>query len=87
MARAQWVSLERLNALPDAELRELIAEAYQLVFERLPKKRQQELQGGTKPAAQKEGPISTIRKDSPIGKTKQANLTGKSRAKKAGQRG
>jgi predicted DNA-binding protein (MmcQ/YjbR family) len=25
MARAQWVSLERLNALPDAELREMIS--------------------------------------------------------------
>ena len=24
MARAQWVSLERLNALPDSELREMI---------------------------------------------------------------
>ena len=39
MARAQWVCLERLNALPDSELRELLAESYRLVFERLPKKR------------------------------------------------
>jgi predicted DNA-binding protein (MmcQ/YjbR family) len=43
MARAQWVSLERLDALPDDELRDMIAESYRLVFERLPKKRQAEL--------------------------------------------
>ena len=63
MARAQWVALERLNTLPDAELRELIAASYQLVWERLPKKPQQELQSGNtvkaiapktrKPAARK----------------------------------
>jgi len=44
MARAQWVSLEQLNTLPDSELRDLIAEAYRLVWERLPKRRQAELQ-------------------------------------------
>ena len=44
MARAQWVALQQLNALPDSELRELLAESYRLVFERLPKKRQAELQ-------------------------------------------
>ncbi len=37
MARAQWVSLEQLNTLPDSELRELIEEAYRLVWQRLPK--------------------------------------------------
>jgi predicted DNA-binding protein (MmcQ/YjbR family) len=44
MARAHWVSLVGLNVLPDAQLRELIAEAYRLVWERLPKKRRAELQ-------------------------------------------
>ena len=44
MARAQWVALQQLNALPDSELGELLAESYRLVFERLPKKRQLELQ-------------------------------------------
>lgn len=46
MARAQWVALEQLNTLPDSELRGLIAESYRLVWERLPKKRQQELSAG-----------------------------------------
>jgi predicted DNA-binding protein (MmcQ/YjbR family) len=44
MARAQWVALEQLNTLPDSELRELLAESYRLVWERLPKKRREELQ-------------------------------------------
>ena len=52
MARAQWVALERLSTLPDSELRELIAESYRLVWERLPKKRQQELNAG-KPEAKR----------------------------------
>ncbi|MGA2904425.1 MAG: MmcQ/YjbR family DNA-binding protein [Candidatus Korobacteraceae bacterium] len=86
LARAQWVSLEQLNTLLDAELRELIAEAYQLVWERLPKKRQQELKGGGKPAAQEENLTSKIRKNNPTSKTKKANLIGKTR-KKAGRRG
>jgi predicted DNA-binding protein (MmcQ/YjbR family) len=45
MARAQWIALEQLNTLPDSELRELIAESYRLVWERLPKRRREELQG------------------------------------------
>src|SRR5271157_2262710 len=53
MARAQWVSLLGLNAVPDDELRELIAESYRLVWERLPKKRRAELEGS---AAQKTQP-------------------------------
>ncbi|MFZ0705973.1 MAG: MmcQ/YjbR family DNA-binding protein [Candidatus Korobacteraceae bacterium] len=44
MARAQWVALEQLNTLPDSELRELLAESYRLVWERLPKKRRAELE-------------------------------------------
>ena len=48
MARAQWVALEQLNTIPDTELRDLLAEAYQLVWERLPVKRRAELEkGGT----------------------------------------
>jgi predicted DNA-binding protein (MmcQ/YjbR family) len=46
MARAQWVALEQLNTLPDTELRDLLAESYRLVWERLPKKRRAELEKG-----------------------------------------
>lgn len=49
MARAQWVALEQLNTLPDWELRELLAESYRLVWERITKKRRTELeQSGAK---------------------------------------
>jgi len=49
MARAQWVSLLELNAVPDEELRDLIAESYRLVWERLPKKRRAELESSASP--------------------------------------
>jgi predicted DNA-binding protein (MmcQ/YjbR family) len=45
MARAQWVALQALSAIPDDELRRLLAESYRLVWERLPKRRRTELAG------------------------------------------
>lgn len=45
MARAQWVALERYDVLRDQELRELLAEAYQLIYEKLPKKVRAEFEG------------------------------------------
>lgn len=54
MARAQWIALEQFNTLPDSELRELISDSYRLVFARLTKKRQQQLdsaQPAAKPVA------------------------------------
>ena len=57
MARAQWVGVQQLNTLPDSELRELLAESYRLVFERLPRKRQAELQvAAVNPPAKKKAP-------------------------------
>jgi predicted DNA-binding protein (MmcQ/YjbR family) len=57
MARAQWVSLERLDALPDVELREVLTESYRLVWEHISKKRRAELQSmksaAAKPARKK----------------------------------
>jgi predicted DNA-binding protein (MmcQ/YjbR family) len=51
MARAQWVALQSPDAIPDDELRSLLAESYQLVWERLPKKRRETLSGeSAKPA-------------------------------------
>lgn len=79
LARAQWVALEQLNTLPDSELRELLAESYRMVFERLPKRRQQELQSGVKAA-----PTS---KKKAAGKKAAKKLTGKRKSAKAGKRG
>lgn len=45
MARNRWVSLTRLDALPPAELRRRIANSYQLVKWKLPKKTLRELDG------------------------------------------
>jgi predicted DNA-binding protein (MmcQ/YjbR family) len=47
MARAQWVATEQLNTLPDTELREMLAESYRLVWERLTKRRRAELEVGS----------------------------------------
>jgi len=47
MARAQWVALETLNAVSESELCDLLMQSYQLVWERLPKKRREALSGTT----------------------------------------
>lgn len=38
VARYHWVAVERPDAIDTAELKELIANSYQLVFDKLPKK-------------------------------------------------
>ena len=38
VARYHWVALERFDALPESELKQLLKNAYQLIFEKLPKK-------------------------------------------------
>ncbi len=47
MARHHWVGLERFDALPDRELKPLLTNAYQLVLEKLPKKRRTALAAAT----------------------------------------
>ena len=79
MARAQWVAIEQLNTIPDAELRELLAESYRLVWERLPKKRRAELETGvtgTRKGAGKTGRTGGTR-----------SKTGKPKKKPAAKRG
>jgi hypothetical protein len=79
MARAQWVSLERLNALPDSELREMISESYRLVWERLPIKRRAELEGRVAAGAKR----PAVRKP----KTASRKSSVKTKSAKAGRRG
>jgi predicted DNA-binding protein (MmcQ/YjbR family) len=43
MARNYWIALERWDALRKKEIEELVRESYQLVFAKLPKKKQAEL--------------------------------------------
>ena len=47
MARNQWLALQRFDALRDDELRELLATSYRLVYEKLPKRVKEELNGKT----------------------------------------
>jgi len=48
LARAKWVALESREAIPAAELRELLREAYDLVVAKLPKKTQANLSAPAK---------------------------------------
>ena len=45
-ARYHWVALEDEDALPAAEIKRLLKRSYELVFEKLPKKKQAALRGG-----------------------------------------
>jgi predicted DNA-binding protein (MmcQ/YjbR family) len=38
LARAKWISLESQDALPDAEIAQLVRESYELVLAKLPRK-------------------------------------------------
>lgn len=44
MARNHWIAFEDVNALRRSEIKDLILNSYRLVFEKLPKKAQAELQ-------------------------------------------
>jgi len=53
MARHHWVGLERFDALPDRELKPLLANSYQMTLEKLPKKLQAKLQSAAATAGKK----------------------------------
>jgi predicted DNA-binding protein (MmcQ/YjbR family) len=54
VARYHWVALERFDALPERELRDLLRNAYQLILEKLPRKlKEQTHQADTKRPAKK----------------------------------
>jgi predicted DNA-binding protein (MmcQ/YjbR family) len=46
MARNKWVSLQRFDALRDTEIKSLIRDSYEMVFQKLPKKVQAQLNDG-----------------------------------------
>jgi predicted DNA-binding protein (MmcQ/YjbR family) len=52
LARAHWIALESENALPPAELQQLLARGHALVFANLPKKTQVAL-AARKPASKR----------------------------------
>ena len=60
-ARYHWVALESDDALPAAEIKRLIAESYELVLAKLPKKTQAGLRGTGKAPAPRRGKIAGSR--------------------------
>ena len=57
VARYHWVALQRFNVLSEKELKALLRNAYELVFEKLPRKAKAELEGkgAPKKASRKRG--------------------------------
>jgi len=53
VARYHWVALERFNVLSEKELKSLLQTAYDLVFEKLPKKVKSGLEKGESPKPNK----------------------------------
>jgi predicted DNA-binding protein (MmcQ/YjbR family) len=53
VARYHWVALERFDALPEHELKELLRTAYELVREKLPAKIKRQVETKTPAAASK----------------------------------
>jgi predicted DNA-binding protein (MmcQ/YjbR family) len=53
VAKYHWVALERFNALSEKELKSLVQTAYDLVFEKLPKKAKAGLETGDTPKIKK----------------------------------
>ena len=74
MARAQWVALETLSAVSESELRDLLAQSYQLVWERLPKKRREALTG----AASSKAASARSETKKPVKKASKARTSKKS---------
>jgi predicted DNA-binding protein (MmcQ/YjbR family) len=56
VARYHWVALERFDALPERELKQLLRIAYELVHEKLPAKIKRQLETKTPVAAIKKRP-------------------------------
>lgn len=53
VAKYHWVALERFNALSEKELKSLLKIAYELIFEKLPKKRKAGLGEASVPSSKK----------------------------------
>jgi len=72
MARAQWVALESLSAVPHDELRELLAQSYELVWERLPKKRREALASAAAAKSKSKPARATSKTTKPARRSKKA---------------
>jgi len=64
LARAKWISLESSDALPDAEISQLLRESYELVLAKLPRKIRESVAKGpaVKASAKKKRPGKSKRR-------------------------
>lgn len=65
LARAKWISLESANALPDAEITQLLRESYELVLAKLPRKTRESIGSG---------PVAKAHKAKTHGQTKKKKI-------------
>jgi len=72
MARNHWVAMLDMNALRQPEIRELIQASYQMILEKLPKKKQSELSAGPSANTAKAKP----RRSKPVAKRPKLNRGG-----------
>ncbi len=61
LARAQWVALQTMDALPSEELSRLLRDSYDMIFAKLPKKTREALLR-SKPAARKARSKKSVKK-------------------------
>ncbi|HEY1939095.1 MAG TPA: MmcQ/YjbR family DNA-binding protein [Candidatus Angelobacter sp.] len=62
MARNHWVAMIEMDALRQPEIKDLIQASYQLVLEKLPKKKQAELRSATPPKKGKAKPLPVAKR-------------------------
>lgn len=64
LARAKWISLETADALPNAEIAQLLRESYELVLAKLPRKMRESVAKGpaVKASAKKKRPGKSERR-------------------------
>lgn len=72
LARAQWLAIERFDVMRDAELRELLDQAYRLVYEKLPKKTREQLESPAPARSKKKTPRPSPKKASAAGPRKRS---------------
>lgn len=71
LARVKWIALESQDALPDAEIAQLLRESYELVLAKLPKQMRDSIATGRQ--------VSSPAKDRPRGKAKRSKRINRKR--------
>ena len=85
MARAQWLALQKFDALRDDDLRDVLATSHRLIFDKLPKRLKEQLETGKSgPKAKKRAAkkAATKPKTSAKKKAKRAAPAKKSKSRK-----